>query len=185
MAAAHRLALDIAADAGVLVAVDLNLRIHLWPSADGARDAAGLLLARARVLKGSLHEVNVLVAESDPLAAARALLQRAPELELACVTLGEEGAVWAHRSGTGGRVRTPDVVEVKDTTGAGDAFTAALVAGWLQAGGPAGSVDGEIAGAIVQRAVLAGTRSVSFVGATTGMPTRGELDQLVAQAVDF
>ncbi len=65
----------------------------------------------------------------EPYAVAKALADRY-ELEVVCVTRGENGCVIA--SGAQ-RIDVPGRgVEVADTVGAGDAFTAALVCGLLQ-----------------------------------------------------
>jgi ribokinase len=76
-------------------------------------------------------EASALTGLADPAAAARALVESFPEV---VVTLGVEGALW-----TDG----PDLVragasaaEVVDTTGAGDAFAAGLLAARVDGAGP-------------------------------------------------
>jgi len=177
--AAHRRAMELAAGAGVPLLVDLNLRIHLWPTEQDAFDAARTMAAAATVLKVDGAEAQALTGESDPVAAARALVR--PDARssaggcatvLSCVTLGENGAAWARRGGGAGLKEAP-VVDVLDTTGAGDAFTAALAAAVLAAGGDAAALDDASAAAAVAAAVAAGSACVTRVGATTAMPRGG------------
>ncbi len=55
------------------------------------------------------------------------------------VTCGAHGAVWAGPDGSAARIPAPPV-PVVDPTGAGDSFTAGLLARWLTGGGPADSL---------------------------------------------
>ncbi|HEV8320409.1 MAG TPA: PfkB family carbohydrate kinase [Myxococcota bacterium] len=176
---AHRRAMEIAAAAGVPIACDLNLRVHLWPGgASEAYGAAREMAAAATVLKADRAEAEALTGEADPVAAARALAAAADgrRTRLACVTLGAAGAAWAVRDGAAGLVPAP-AVAVADTTGAGDAFSAALGAGLLRRGRSGGSARGGIAAALgageaealVAAAVRAGSAAVTRVGATAGM----------------
>jgi sugar/nucleoside kinase (ribokinase family) len=83
---------------------------------------------RVGLLRANAEEAEALTGARDPGAAAGELLDLAPEV---VVTLGPGGALW-----TDGRsvARVPAAAgEVVDTTGAGDAFTAGLLA--ARAGG--------------------------------------------------
>ena len=83
------------------------------------------------------------------------------------VTLGESGALWASVSGTRRFASYP--VEVRDTTGAGDAFNAGLVAGLA-------------GGATMPEAIDLGCRAgaycVTRAGVIDGLATRRALDDL-------
>lgn len=84
--------------------------------------------AAATVLLPNADEAKLLTGCADAADAARALTARHP---VVAVSLGADGALWAsgdvlvHRP-----ARSTDVV---DTTGAGDAFAAGLLAAWLTA----------------------------------------------------
>jgi sugar/nucleoside kinase (ribokinase family) len=109
------LALALARERGMTVSVDPSSAAPLAAEprfAEWVRDA-GLLLPNA-------DEARVLTGETDPELAALALAREV------VVTLGAEGALWSD----GERVlRAPAVTaEVVDTTGAGDAFAAGLLA---------------------------------------------------------
>jgi sugar/nucleoside kinase (ribokinase family) len=84
-------------------------------------EGAGLLLP-------NVPEAHALTGESDPERAARALAERLDEV---VVTLGADGALWTDGDEV---IRVPAVpVEaVEDSTGAGDAFAAGLLAARLE-----------------------------------------------------
>lgn len=86
------------------------------------------VLARADPLVVNQHEARELLGgdPASPAETARALIRLGPRS--AVVTLGGDGAAWC--SGDGSGLVPPVPVEtVVDTTGAGDAFTAALAVG--------------------------------------------------------
>jgi len=102
---------------------DINLRP---PHDDRAR--ALRLARRADLLKLNRQELLVLsgAAAGTPLEAAVAALQRRTGCRRICVTLGADGAILLDH-GRWHRCR-PEPVTVRDTVGAGDAFTAVLAA---------------------------------------------------------
>lgn len=110
--------------------LDLDYRDQFWAGPDEARAAIGEVLPHVDVVVGNLAECEVAVGETDPDAAAQALLERGPDL--AIVKLGPDGVLGVDDSGS---VRVPPVeVEVVNGLGAGDAFGGALchglLAGW-------------------------------------------------------
>jgi ribokinase len=102
--------------------------------------------AGATVLLPNADEARLLTGCTDAAEAARALAARH---EVVAVSLGAEGALWA--SGDALVHRPAQPVLVVDTTGAGDAFTAGLLAAWLaarhegEACDPAGLLDAGLA----------------------------------------
>jgi fructokinase len=117
-------AIDAARAAGRLVSTDPNWRAHLW---DDPREAAPLirrLLERCAIVKISDDELQPLVGTSDVEAAAAEV--RALGSAIVVVTLGARGAYFAAAGGSG--FVPGERVEVVDTTGAGDAFMAGLLA---------------------------------------------------------
>lgn len=106
----------------------------------------------ADLLFPNLTEGETLTGERDPDRILEKLLPYYPAVVL---KLGPDGAVYADTAGT--RLREPAVpVNVEDTTGAGDAFSAGFLAAWLGGGSPAE--------ALRRGAGLAG-RAVGRVGA--------------------
>jgi sugar/nucleoside kinase (ribokinase family) len=126
---AARALLAEAAAAGVPVSVGPSSAAPLAAvGADAFLGWAGLAL-----LLANRDEVAVLGGAEDPEAAARGLGREV------VVTLGAEGALW-----TDGRAveRVPAVAaEVVDTTGAGDAFAAGLLAARLAGAGPRAQLE--------------------------------------------
>lgn len=121
--AAGLAALDAAVGAGCTVSLD--------PASTGPLTAHGVDrwladTARATVLLPNEDEARLLTGCGDTSDAARTLAARH---RIVAVSLGADGALWAagdvlvHRP-----AHTTDVV---DTTGAGDAFAAGLLAAWL------------------------------------------------------
>jgi sugar/nucleoside kinase (ribokinase family) len=138
-------ALAAAAGAGCTISVDpastAPLRaygVERW-LADTA--AATLLLPNA-------DEARLLTGCVDTADAARALSARHPAV---AVSLGAEGALWAADGELLHRPAHP--ATVVDTTGAGDAFAAGLLAAWLAGSGPAAALDAglTLAAAVVGR----------------------------------
>jgi ribokinase len=82
----------------------------------------------ATVLLPNADEARLITGCADVTDAARALAARHP---VVAVSLGADGALWA--SGTTLLHRTAHPTTVVDTTGAGDAFAAGLLAAWLTA----------------------------------------------------
>lgn len=118
-------ALDHALAADKFISYDPNLRLPLWESAEAAK--AGMLsgLDYANLLKISDEELVFLTGGPD----VRPLWRE--RMELICVTRGPKGAVVYLKDGTvikhGGYA-----VQAADTTGAGDAFVAAMLIGILE-----------------------------------------------------
>jgi fructokinase len=113
--------------AGVLCSYDPNLRLNLWPDAGSARRWMRDALGFADVVKVNEEEMTFLTGRSSVPGGLHALTAAGPRL--AIVTLGARGC--AFRS-PGGEGRVPGYpAHVLDTTGAGDAFMAGLLAGLL------------------------------------------------------
>lgn len=90
---------------------------------------------------------------------------------LVALTLGSAGAT-LYRHGRTVAKATPPRVEVVDAVGAGDCFVAALTVGLL---------DGLSPDLALHRAVLAGALATTVEGAQPSMPTRAQVDALIAQ----
>ena len=108
---------------------DVNLR-QLFYSAEIIHDS----MKRANVVKLNHEELPrveelLAIASRDNLAFCRELLQKF-ELQLVCVTRGASGSLLCDRNCSD--EHSGFRVQIKDTVGAGDAFTAALVHGLLR-----------------------------------------------------
>ena len=124
-------ALSLARERGMAISVDPS-------SAAPLRDAPAFLdwVADAGLLLPNADEARVLTGDADPERAARALAGGARREVV--VTLGAGGALWTD----GERVVRADAepAEVVDTTGAGDAFAAGLLAARADGADPAGQL---------------------------------------------
>jgi ribokinase len=127
------------------------------------------ILDVADVLLVSQAEATALAGDATPEDALRTLV--ATGVPVVVETLGAHGVVVA----TGKRsFRVPAlaVTGVRDTTGAGDAFAAGLVAGFLDGlGWEASARLGSVVAAL----------KVRYLGARNGLPVRGEVESFMAQ----
>ena len=141
---AARGAIGRALRAGMSVSVDPSSSALLSPEFLDWADGAGLLLP-------NVPEALALTGEPDPELAARALAGRFEEV---VVTLGAEGALWTDGDEVV-RVAAVAVEAAEDSTGAGDAFAAGLLAA-------------RVAGAPVAEALAAGSRLAARAVAQSG-----------------
>ncbi len=160
-------AATIANEAGHIVSTDPNLRVHMWPSTEACCEAAQTLIRHAQIVKLNDDEAALVTQQQDPIEAAQVLSSWGPSL--AVVTQGERGCVWRGRWGEGS---LPAVtVQTVDTTGAGDAFVAGMLAVFARS---EPNAEGDFAPETVHEAmttgVALGAAAVTQVGATTGVP---------------
>jgi ribokinase len=92
------------------------------------------------VLLPNADEARLLTGCADPEQAARQLAARH---RVVAVSLGADGALWVEGSGVVHRPVRP--ATVVDTTGAGDAFAAGLLAAWLRGADAADALDAGLA----------------------------------------
>ncbi len=116
--------------AGSMVLLDTGWDPEDWPQATVEEVLA--LLPNVDLFLPNLDEAQALTAESEPLDCARALMNRGARA--VALKLGSAGSLWLDRSGPA--LQPPRAVEALDTTGAGDAFNAALIYGFLQGWSP-------------------------------------------------
>lgn len=125
-----------------------------------------VLLESADVVLANSDEALAMTLETDVRAAAARLGELCP---IAVVKLGAEGAIAAAE----GQILevSAEVVDIVDTTGAGDCFNAGFLRGWL-------------AGLAVREcltiATICGTRAVETFGGYRGCPRERELIELAA-----
>ncbi|MFG2996692.1 5-dehydro-2-deoxygluconokinase [Streptomyces sp. NPDC048340] len=160
-------ALEARAKSGTTV-FDLDWRPTLWSGEPGQWYERAL--AHATVAVGNAEECAVATGESEPYAAARALLGAG--LELAVVKRGPQGVLAVHRDGTVAQV-PPVPVTVVNGLGAGDAFGGALchglIAGW------------EL-GRTIEYANAAGAVVASRLACSTAMPFAHEVEEVLGRA---
>lgn len=160
-------AVELAAAAGVPVTFDVNLRPTLWPDLQAARKACLSIIERTTLLKLSLDDARyVFDVAADPMAAITAAQRSAPSVVV--LTDGSRGAWFVNEAGGVDHVPAFDV-EAVEPTGAGDAFTAALVSRLLAREWAAPRE------ADLRYASAAGALATTKAGAMDGLPTAAQL----------
>lgn len=157
-----------------LVSFDLNVRSQMWSDEVTMRQEVEHAALDADILKMSEEEWLWLTRTDDP-DLARLQLDTFPA-GLKIVTQGERGALvfWRHTCFSFSGYQVDSV----DTTGAGDAFAAGLLAGLAEHGWP------DSAAALAQRieqACACGALATTQKGALTAMPTQHQLNKFILQ----
>lgn len=125
-----RASLDRIQATGLPAFTDINLRPPWWEAADVAA-----CIRRACYLKinhEELQELAPFLGVHGNLAVQAKQLQEDYDLELLLVTCGAEGAFLQDKTKRVYEVKPSGKITVKDTVGAGDAFSAVILAGLLQ-----------------------------------------------------
>jgi sugar/nucleoside kinase (ribokinase family) len=141
--------------AALQLARDLGMRISVDPSSTAPLTEVGprrfLEWTRgADLCFPNLDEGGLLTGETDEESIATALCRWYGGVAL---KLGGRGALWASSPSGPVIVRPAEPVQVVDTTGAGDAFCAGFLAGWLRGDPP----DSALTQALAVAATAAGT----------------------------
>lgn len=170
-------ALEVARGAGVPRSVDPNLRLDQWPDAATARRTVIELSTHASVLKVSEEELEFLAGSTGALGAASLMHE---DLLLLCVTRGAAGVEYYTPSAAGSVAGF--AVRPVDTTGAGDAFVAALLVGLSRTGGLEDALDDlALLERILLRANAFAALTVTRKGAIPAMPSLTELEAFLGK----
>jgi len=164
----------------VTVSFDPNVRPALAGDRGAARERVERLVGLSHLVKVSEEDLAWLRPGENPEAVARGWLALGPALVV--VTLGGAGAL-AVAAGSAAPIDRPARdVDVVDTVGAGDAFTAGLLSwlfagGWLEgAGGRLAGISAAEMGAALDRATLVAALTCARPGADP--PDRAALEAL-------
>lgn len=166
-------AVALARENGCLISYDPNLRLPLWPDETAAK--TGLLEGwpHADFIKASEEEITFLSGQTNLETGVRQLWHE--QLKLLTVTQGAAGCTYftaeEHGDVPGFRV-TP-----VDTTGAGDAFVAGLLAELVQH--PTLWQDPDHLTTVIRFANAVGALTTTQRGAIPALPTRQAVDQLL------
>lgn len=151
-----------------LTILDLDYRPMFWPSEEVARTEVRRALAQVTVAIGNREECEIATGETEPVAAAQALL--AAGVELAIVKQGPRGVLGMTRDQV---VEVPPVpVTVVNGLGAGDGFGGAVCHGLLS-GWP---LERTLAFANAAGAIVA-----SRLECSTAMPTAEEVEHMLVK----
>jgi len=131
-------AMKVAKKGGLTISYDLNYRKKLWSPAD-AKNIQEPMMAMVDILITTEEDTNVVfgIKEKNYEAVAEKLVQTF-KFKIVAITLREDLSVWrnnwtaiAYQNGKIFRDKKYEV-EIVDRVGAGDAFTAGLLFGWLK-----------------------------------------------------
>lgn len=119
--------MEHAQSSGVKTSFDTNIRRKLW-NPDKARTAILLYLESCDIIFTDINDTKILFHEDRPQHAAETLLRLGAQI--AVIKMGAQGAYAATSKGETAMKKAYSV-PVIDVVGAGDAFDAAFIAGYL------------------------------------------------------
>lgn len=168
-------ALETAADEGLLISLDPNLRPPLWRDLDIAYDTILEVIPHCDFLKVSEQEMAFLTGQEDIDQGIRALWEMGPEM--VAVTRGPVGCTVC---------RGDDVfdqpafrVPVLDTTGCGDAFVAAVLVQLAAHEHDLTDISVEELQSIFRFANATAALTATGQGAIPALPGRDEVEELL------
>jgi fructokinase len=170
-------AVELARQRGALVMVDPNIRAALIADRDAYLRRLEAVLAQTDVLKLSVEDLGWLAPGEPVLSAARRYLDLGVGTVL--LTAGGEGATVL--TADDAVAIAPVAVEVVDTIGAGDAFSAGFLAHWLARGKglvPPGSQTLPAADAVAPSAAFAARVAAAACGVQGATPPTSLGDDL-------
>jgi fructokinase len=151
------------------IIVDINWRPAFWQNPESAKPQIKELLKKVDFLKLSEEEAEWLFETTD----AGAITYRLDSAEGVLVTAGDKGGSYCISENEG---KIPAfLVDVEDTTGAGDGFVAGFVH-QLCKEGIQSLADREIAKKVVTYASAVGAMTAMKPGAITAQPTAAEVE---------
>ncbi|GAB4823544.1 hypothetical protein N2152v2_010590 [Parachlorella kessleri] len=169
------------------VMVDVNWRPVFWSDLDQAKKVVEEYVHQADVVKLTDEEAEWLfgIGRDAALNQPEKVLENLPHAKGVLVSAGEKGSAYSFRS-PGGKMDLSGVVpvlsvDVVDTTGAGDAYTAGFLFYMLLSG----SLDSLLADPTrlrraVEFATACGAATCTKPGAIGAQPTVAEVEQLLA-----
>jgi fructokinase len=171
-------ALEIAKAHGSIISYDPNLRLSLWSDEASARREILFGMQFADIVKISEEEHQFVTGCATVEDSASFILGKGPRLVI--VTLGKNGCYYTNgvRSGHLGCID----VKTVDTTGAGDAFVASLLAGVLKFHQGQLDLVFNLDGSYVRelaRCNVAGTLATMKHGAIPALPTTEEINRFI------
>ncbi|MGN6032140.1 MAG: carbohydrate kinase family protein [Thermomicrobiales bacterium] len=167
-------AATVAAEAGIPLVFDVNVRPTLWPDLAALRAACEPLMARATVIKLSLDDAEALWGTAS-MADAMPMLDTFPAPVVVITDGGREVRARRRIAGAPAWSAHPVfAVDAVEPTGAGDAFTAALLSR-LIAGGWGAVSDEDI-----RFGMAAGAIATTKPGAIAALPSAEEIVNFIA-----
>ena len=168
-----------ARDNGLLLSYDPNYRASLWPDRKTAQKWIKDGLGRAEIVKLSVEELELITGTADPEKGISVLCDEFYNLKLIFVTLGSDGCYYKGSSSE--EYIQGFNVDVEDTTGSGDAFTATVLSSlvWDDLF-QLDNIGEDTLKNIVVRANAAGALTACGKGAIFSLPSWKEIRKLAA-----
>ncbi|MBU1875300.1 carbohydrate kinase [bacterium] len=164
---------------GTLISFDPNYRPSLWKSESEAFRVLNAFAAKAHILKMDIEEARFLCNCNSIDEILTSLTFKTNQI--IAITMGRAGCILKNRDYY---VKVPGfVVKAVDSTGCGDAFTAALLDGIIIFGEPLKLLSEDKLYTIGSRANAAGAITASQYGAMSDPPTRSEVDQFLKSTI--
>ncbi|MFC1719956.1 PfkB family carbohydrate kinase [Pseudomonadota bacterium] len=163
---------------GVLISVDINIRLRASIDTDAYLAGVRSLLGKADIVKASDDDLEALKLDEDPRKAA-AIAYEEMKSGLLVLTEGRGGALLINEHGTIEKSAYP-IAHLQDTVGAGDTFHSAFLAAILRAGRDSESllsIPQEQLGDAVDFACAAAAINVSRAGCSP--PTQQEVESFI------
>ncbi len=165
-------------DRGVVVSLDINIRLRASIDTKAYLEGVRSLLPLADIVKASDEDLEPFQFAQDSRRAAECAYKEMGSGMLV-LTRGNGGALLYTSRGTIEKASYP-IANIEDTVGAGDTFHSAFLAFLCRANaikGPYGAVDTEILGSAVDYACAAAAINVSRAGCSP--PTESEVDAFI------
>jgi len=172
-------AVSVARESGLLISYDPNYRPTLWPSEDEARARMPSVIEHCDLVKISEEEFEVVTGTDDFEKGCADVLAAGPKLVI--VSMGEKGCFYKSAGGSG--QIPPFQVDVAETIGAGDGFTAAVLVQLLDevdAGAQLAAIPNDKIESILRFANAVGALTCTQVGAIPALPTREEAERFLS-----
>lgn len=170
---AIRTAMTRARELGLTVSFDPNLRRKLWSEEEARATLLSLIPLCDLFLPGD-EEAEFLFGQMTPEAYGERCLSMGPKLVV--LKLGEKGSIGFTASGLTVHAEPYKVSRIVDTVGAGDAFAAGVLSGFLELNQLQEAEDLHSA---LRRANYMGALATQYKGDWEGLPKRAELERLL------
>lgn len=167
-------AVEIAKKNNLLISYDPNLRLSLWDSPENAKKAILSGMKFAQVVKMSEDEYEFIAGGKDLREGSKKIF--AQGVKLLIISGGAKGCYYSNGKASGYVDGFP--AETVDTTGAGDAFMAAILAELLKGvseGKKIEELKQQRLSSIMEFANMAGALTTTKKGAIPALPTRDEI----------
>ncbi len=166
----------MARDNGLLISYDPNLRLPLWSDKETARRTIKQGLETADILKISEDELEFITKEKDIGNGIEKLSKY--KIPYIFITAGKEGTYYFSNNYQG---HQPAIeVKVEDTTGAGDAFAAAILTQFIKNDVKLGEdISQEKLVSMVKYANVAGGIATTGKGAIASLPDQKMVDKII------